>query len=118
MDPADEVREFAPDEIPAASNYIHSLPTNSRVYVDVWADGTWDFAFFDDQRFAAGSLSLLRPGQHFRVRATYPSEPPAQEMAPRHPAGSKHATILVPPPRKHPPSRWRALRNFFKQLLE
>src|SRR5687768_15196112 len=105
MDPADEVREFAPDELSAASKYIQSLPANSRVYVDVWADGVWDFAFFDDQRFAAGSLALLRPGQYFRVRATYAAEMPAPTPV-HHPPGSTLPPILVPPPRQHRSSRW------------
>jgi hypothetical protein len=121
MDPFDEVREFSADEIPAAASFIRNLPANTRVYVDAWDDGDWEFAFFDDQRFAAGSLGLLRPGQRFRVRAAHEgdlsSPTPAGRWKPSSDQHGPNPHVLLVPPRTHERRRWHGIRRFFEHLL-
>ena len=120
MDEVDEVREFSPEELPDAAKFIAGLPANTRVYVDEWDDGDWEFAFFDDQRFAVGSLSLLRPGRRFRVRASHPGDASggakARWLIPSRRNGSKPGAILVPP-RTHRPRRRRGLLTLLDRLL-
>ena len=121
MDPAEVVRVFTPDEVPLAAKFIESLPENARVYVDVWADDEWYFAFFDDQRFAASSLSLLRPGQHFRVRGAY-ARGAATELsrstAPARLHGPQPSGVILVPQRWQPRRRWRALRSFLRHIID
>ena len=114
--PADVVREFAPDEVPAAAKFIESLPATTRVYVDVWGDEAWHFAFFDDQRFAAGTVALLlKPGQRFRVRAR--SSPDALPPPKSRTGRDAPAPLSLVPPRKRD-RRWRGLRGFLRHWLD
>jgi hypothetical protein len=88
------------------------------VHVDVWADEAWHFAFFDDQRFAAGTVALLlRPGQRFRVRASWPPGT-SPELPPKVRTGrDAHSPLTLVSPRKRD-RRWRGLRGFLRHWLD
>ena len=64
-----KTHEFASLDLEGAVAFIAGLPDEaSRLYVEVWEAGRWQFVYGDEKSHVVRNLGLVTRGRRFRLR--------------------------------------------------